>query len=178
MALSKEMTKKMTEFFLFKFWPAYPADLCGGTRKKGPKGEALKTWLKIPALDEDEANRIHNNMLAQVRFDRKDEDPTRWPHCKTYLNQRRYDDELSNEGFERGGDMIEQVEAVCRVEGCTEPVIGPRFSMCVDHYAEKHDPWKEIRKGEIEKMGLLPRPGEGKREYYARMRDYYLKNQK
>ena len=174
MPLSKEQQKELEEFFLFKLWPTYPADLCGNARKKGPKGEALKKFLAIKNLDMDMAADILRDIEAQVRFDRKEksngQEPARWPYMTTYINQMRWKDELSDDGYERGDKK--PLISVCKTEGCEEEVIGPRFDQCPACFAKEHDPWVDIRMGKMEELGLMPHPGEPKTAYYKRLREY------
>lgn len=173
MALSKEREKELTDYFIFKLWPEYPADLCEGVRQKGPRGEALKVWLKQAPTDE-ECERILGNLKAQVRYDRREKSmgnkPARWPHCRTYLYQRRYDDEITCMNLDEGESVA--ALATCKTEGCDCEVIGPRFKFCPDCYAKEHDPWLEMRRAKMEELGLLPYPGEAKSAYYRRLRDF------
>ena len=170
MALSKERTDILTQFFFTKLWPKYPDKLCGGTRKKGPRGEALKSWLKIGA-DEAEMERIYRNLDAQVRFDEKATDPARWPYMTTYLNQRRYDDLIDARTYD---DDVEHLGLTkeCRVEGCKRNTLGPRFTLCDEHYALEHDRYKQMRKDKMVELKLMPNTGEPKIDYYRRIKEW------
>lgn len=168
MALSKELEAELTKFFLFKLWPVYPTDLCGDVRKKGPKGQAKKAFLKIPNIDMDEAERILTNLKEQVRYDRKQKDPARWPYMTTYLNQARYDDEITCLNADPEAPVSEI--QTCSEEGCERECIGPRFNKCPEHWAKDHDPWIDMRKRKMEDLGLLPHTGETKTEYYERVK--------
>lgn len=77
------------------FWKLYPADLCGGARKKGGRGTALKAWEK---LSEAEQLEVMEALPRHIRFDRRQQesgaDVYRWPFASTWLSQKRYLDDL------------------------------------------------------------------------------------
>ena len=69
MAASKKQQDEIRECFMAPypngFWANYPADLCGDTRKKGSRGEALKCFIKMNP-DESERERILGNLKAHL----------------------------------------------------------------------------------------------------------------
>lgn len=172
MAISKEKEEKIRLFVQNRFWPAYPADLCGGTRKKGAKGEAVKAMIKANPTD-DEMDRIMRNMSIQIEYDRKaqnaGEDVYRWPYATTYINQRRYDDDLGGSFSE-----LEQKQKLegCQTEGCDREVHGPAFRFCTECYASKYDSNKTRKKEQMIKLDMMIKEGESRLDYFRRCKEY------
>ena len=125
-------------------WLAYPSDLCN--KKRGGKQNALKAFKKINP-DEKEFYRMMENMKAQVRADRKEKEPYRWPFVSSYLNQARYDDAIESEI-----DRKERVDLkTCCIDGCGNDVHGPAFRQCADHVENAHS---ELLTAAFKKTGL------------------------
>ena len=177
MATSKKQTEAIREWFLAPppngFWAEYPSDLCGGTRKKGSRGEALKAMLKLNP-DEAERERILGNLKAQVRHDtmakRSGEEIYRWPYCTTYINGYRFDDVI---------DSVADVKVKCDVGVCShgdcgEECMGDSYKYCSTHIPEP--PWLiKARKEGLAKAGLVwVRDEETFHEFSVRCKHYCL----
>lgn len=171
MPLDKKRQETLRKFVVDRLWPAYPSDLCGSSRNKGSRGEAIKSLIKINP-DDAEIERIMQNLLAQVKYDREakasGEEVYRWPYASTYLNQSRYDDEISGSHAE----LKLKESAVCKRDGCNSPVHGPSFAECTDHYAESVDTMRGVRIAALKRNGLYIMPGESKPDYYKRCREF------
>jgi len=176
MAASKKQQDEIRDWFMAPmpdgFWVNYPADLCGGTRKKGPRGEALKSMIKINP-DADERDRILASLKAQVSFDRKDSkngDACRWPYATTYINQMRWEDTIDSVA-----DIKQTVElGICQHGDCGEKVHGETFVHCAAHVPEPA--WLiKARKEGLAKMGLTwVREEESFHEFAMRCKHYCL----
>lgn len=110
--LQEETPEPKTTLF-DRFYSAYP-------RKVG-KGAALKAWEKLKP-DESLCQKMILAIDAQKRSRRRQEDmnlklPEKfrrfipdWPHCSTWLNAQRWDDEIPS---------TEEVQKQTEVEHCT-----------------------------------------------------------
>lgn len=126
-----------------RFWNMYGgshADLCDGTRNKGPKSKALESWKK----NVSDPGVVILAMEAQVRYDKakkaKGKWVPRWPMVATWLNQRRWDCEI--ESHEELNAISQEVKT-CAIEGCNEVTHGPRFKLCSNHLARSGQAWEE-----------------------------------
>ncbi len=168
MAVSKEREEVFRKFMIDRLWPAYPADLAAG--RKGSRGEAIKSLIKINP-DDDELERIFRNMEAQKAFDRASQKTgefvPRWPYLVTYLNQRRYDDEIEVSHSELG--QHQRADSCIKCGGQTH---GPRFDLCTDHLAESLDTGRERRIQALKDAGMFIRPGEARHDYFRRCMEY------
>jgi hypothetical protein len=125
-------TEEQINAWFNTFWTSYPADLCKG--KRGGKVPGLKAFKKV-ATSEDEFNRILANMKAQIKADRHEKDPYRWPFVSSYLNQCRFDDYI----MPSTGDIEREELKKCSVESCNNYVHGPSFKFCSFHIPSAHD---------------------------------------
>jgi uncharacterized protein YdaU (DUF1376 family) len=86
-------TKKPTLVLGFaEFWTAYP--------KKVSKAEALKAWGKIPAEDGLTEKIMAALATAKQSRDWTKDDGQFIPHASTWLNQRRWEDEVAGSSGE------------------------------------------------------------------------------
>ena len=113
-----------------KLWTAYPSDLAH--KRRGSKPSAIRAFKKI-APDEQEFNRMMDNMRSQVRNDRKEKNPMRWPYVSSYLNGAMYDDYI-----ETVQTTEKREEAECNVVNCRNPVHGPMYKHCSTHVENAH----------------------------------------
>jgi hypothetical protein len=123
-------TEEQINIWFNTFWTSYPADLCNG--KRGGKVPGLKAFKKV-ATSEDEFNRILANMKAQIKADRSEKDPYRWPFVSSYLNQCRFDDYIMPVN-----DIERQELKTCKENGCRQDVHGPSFDVCSEHVPNAH----------------------------------------
>lgn len=168
MAISKEREAELRKFMIDRLWPAYPGDLAAG--RKGSRGESIKSLIKINPSD-DELERIFRSIEAQKKYDREKskigEFVPRWPYMETYLNKRRYDDEIEGSHADLNH---QQPSEICRK--CKREVHGPRFDLCTDHLAESLDDGREERIAALKRADMYIRPGEGRHEYFRRCMQY------
>ena len=177
MAASKKQTEEIREWFLAPrphgFWAEYPAELCGGSRKKGSRGEALKAMIKINP-DEKERKRILMNLQAQVKHDmdakRRGEDVYRWPYATTYINQWRFDDTIDSVADQKPEVSL----GICKHGDCGDECHGPEFEYCAKHIPEPS--WLiKARKDSIAKVGLVwDRENETFHQFAMRCKDYCI----
>ena len=114
-----------------KLWTSYPSDLC--RKKRGGRQPAIKAFKKInPSVEE--FGRMMANMRAQIKEDRKEKEPYRWPFVSSYLNQGRYDDYIEPTQTE-----IKQDVKKCTHDGCFNDVVGNSFAFCSQHIPCQHD---------------------------------------
>ncbi len=166
--------KKETEvWFLEQFWPTYPDDLCGGARNKGSRGLALKKAIQL-APDEQERNRILSALQAQIRHDRiarsNGYELSRWPYCVTYLNQRRYDDEIEStvEVMTKGGVHVQ----ICAKDGCDNETQGAGVPFCNRCNEPLADPvMYQMRIDMLKELGLRKTKSESFHEFAVRCKD-------
>ena len=123
------MTIKYTERFN-RLWHLYDNTLAHG--KKGSKFTALTSFNKY---SEDEQDRIIFDTQALMRHFKQQVKPDRLPHLSTWLNQRYFEQEIPSATETREKQQL----SVCSVDGCTEPVHGPSFSLCAFHIPNAHD---------------------------------------
>lgn len=162
-------------WFIDKFWPAYPKDLCQG--KKGSKTLTLEK-LKKYNPDEKERELIMKNMTDHIRYDRaqiaKGIEVDRWPLGQTYVHQKRFKDVL--EGDTRDGEIIPSKLPKCPVEGCMNLCHGPNYPSCADHLASNENPAVIKKMREVYRdNGLIQREGESDKGHSLRLRKMYVK---
>ena len=177
MAASKKQQDEIKDWFLAPppdgFWANYPSDLCGGTRNKGPRGDALKAMIKY-APDEPERARILANLIAQVKHDsdakRKGEEVYRWPYATTYINGWRWDDTIDSVADVK----IKNNAGICSHSECGNECHGESFMYCSTHIPEPQ--WLiKARKEGIAEMGLTwVREEETFHEFAMRCKHYCL----
>ena len=147
----------------------YPADLCGSVRKKGSRGEAIKSMLRLAPNDE-QMLKIELSLQAQVIHDRKakeaGEDIYRWPFASTYINQRRFDDELSYIPEEE-----KKTADICSEAGCTEEVHGPAYKFCGKHLPYEN-PHRAYMIEAMKRNGVMKSNSETLEEWGERCRQF------
>lgn len=167
----QDSDEEIREWFMEEFWPNYPADLCGGTRKKGSRGQALKAMLRLRP-DKEKREKILIALREQARYDREakraGEDVYRWPYAVTYINQGRYDDEVGSYAALR--EKQATVDAECAEEGCTNKVHGPEFKLCGYHYSATHGVLMDKVREKYRQLGLVRQTGESYEEWMGRVR--------
>lgn len=126
--ITEQQEKDVTEWFINKFWPNYPAKFCG--RGKGSRGTALKHMLKVNP-DESERDRILGNLKAQVRAhsQKPPEQRNFWKIGETYVYNKLWEDEIESCMEVKGQQQLK----ICSVEGCNDEVHGPNFKTCGFH---------------------------------------------
>lgn len=154
------------EWFNQKYWPSYPADLCGSTAKKGSKAEALNIIKTKIKPDKSLMETMSKNLSAQVIQARKDNDPARFPFLTTYLNKKRYLDVVEQENTEK--PAIEQRN--CTIEGCNSAVHGPDYPYCTSHLPAPDGPVIQRMRELYKENGLIRKEGESKSEHTNRLR--------
>ena len=124
-----------------RFWNMYggrDARLCEGVKNKGPRGKALESWKKNVV----EADKVILALEAQVRFDEAAKKAgkwvSRWPMAVTWLNQSRWDCEIESHEALRAQTEVR----LCKIEGCEEPVLGPRYRLCATHLVRSTPAWE------------------------------------
>ena len=127
--MAKPTEEQLNQWFN-TFWTSYPADLCNG--KRGGKVPGFKAFKKV-ATSEDEFNRILANMKAQIKADRSEKDPYRWPFVSSYLNRCRFDDYIMPQSENKSPEL-----KTCSVDGCNHDVHGPSFKFCAFHIPSAH----------------------------------------
>ena len=81
-----------------KFWLAYP--------KKKSKGDALKSWLKIKPDEQLQQTIIAAVLLAKTQdFDWQKDNGQFIPHASTYLNGKRWEDEITKKNLSTTGQV-------------------------------------------------------------------------
>ena len=129
--MTKSEETKVTAWFKDTFWPNYPASYCRGG--KGSRAKAMIAMLKYNP-DDEEMERIVNNLKAQVRADKGKTDRVYWSIGLTYVNNRMWDDEIES--------VMEKKQAaqlnVCCIEGCHNEVHGPMYKHCSTHVENAH----------------------------------------
>ena len=171
----KRLTDEVTEWFLTYFWQTYPGDLCGGNRNKGSRGVALKSMLRV-LPEQEERDRMLANLQAQIRFDRQagktSDQVYRWPYCVTYINQRKYDDEL--ESSTTIMNRITSGPAICSRNGCDRETQGSGVPYCDSCNEKKADPEiYELKINWLKNNNLLKKKGESVIQYSVRCRKKY-----
>ena len=139
-----------------QFWNMYggrDAKLCEGTKNKGPKGKALESWKKnVENVVEPE--KVLLALEAQVRFDKAAKAAgkwvSRWPMAVTWLNQNRWDCEI--ESHEQLQTQTREAKQ-CEMEGCNEPVLGPRYKLCSTHLTRSTPVWEQDKQLMAEFLG-------------------------
>jgi len=155
------------------FWPTYPKDLC-----QNKKGSKTVTWDKINKykLSETECLTIMKNLNDHIRHDRaqinKGLEVDRWPLAQTYVNQRRFDDEL--EGDISGKATTTKLPE-CKKEGCTAEVHGQGYPFCGDHLPPPETPVLKLLREHYRDSGMMQREGESDRCHSLRLRKQYMK---
>lgn len=175
MKLTPEEAEQVTQWYENEFWPAYPGKLTrnkhGNRDNKGSRAYGLQACLKLTNIaSHEERIRILGNLKAQVRYDMQDPDCTRWPMVSSYLNQKRFDDEIQSMS-----ELRERTEhKQCRK--CKQETLGPKYDLCAVHFYEEHDPHREARARSLQAMGLVQDPHETDHEYGKRCKKYLLEN--
>ena len=125
---TKQQETQVTQWFMDKFWPNYPAKFCG--RGKGSRAISCKLMVSINP-DEKEQERIIGNLKAQVKAHSQKPEELRsyWKIGETYVRNQLWNDEIesSMEAKER------QQLKTCSIEGCRNDVHGSAFKFCADH---------------------------------------------
>jgi hypothetical protein len=126
--------KEVTDWFMDKFWPNYPARFCG--RGKGSRTISCKLMVAYNP-DEKERERILGNLKAQVRAHQQKPEEQRsfWKIGETYVRNHLWDD-----GIESAMEVktVQELKK-CSVESCNNDVHGPSFKFCSFHIPSAHD---------------------------------------
>ncbi len=175
MSATAKQKEQIKDWFIKEFWTVYGGNHIKDSRQKGSRGEALKKMIIINP-DENEQKRILANMLAQLRADDKlaktNEFVPRWPMCITYLNKRRYDDEIESRTY--GDDnQIKAVDKCCH-PSCENDSHGPRFRHCADHMPDCSNLDTNILRDQLRGIGLAKGKDESMHDYCMRCRSYYV----
>lgn len=104
------------------FWSAYP-------RKEGKKA-AAKAWARAK-LDRI-ADRILDDVRGRTLRDRQWRDRRYIPHPATYLNNERWNDEITEQGIEHEGDRRHRESASERTERKAAELFGFRQGAVID----------------------------------------------
>ena len=123
------MTIKYTERFN-KLWHIYDNALTQG-KGKGGKFQALQAFNKY---SEDEQDRIIMDTQALMRYFNTQYKPDRLCFLSTWLNQRRFDQEIPSTTTARE----EREVKICTVEGCNNETHGKAFKYCAFHIPSNH----------------------------------------
>jgi hypothetical protein len=124
--------KEVTDWFMTKFWPTYPAKYCG--RGKGSRAIACKLMVAINP-DESERERILGNLRAQVRSAAGDQNRSYWKIGETYVRNQLWNDEIESVMDTKERALLK----ICSIEGCRDDVHGERFIYCAKHIPNAHD---------------------------------------
>jgi len=141
------MTKEeqIKDWFIHQFWPIYPCKWCRSG--KGGRGEAMNAFLKKKKdADAEELRRILENLKAQIRADKGNQDRKWWVIGKTYCNNESWEDPVED-------NDESSTKAVIGKCHCGELNIGPRFDVCPKHLETK-TATLEITKN-LKELGLL-----------------------
>ena len=136
-------------------WQQWPNKSC--------KYESFKVWQKFKLdTDEDLFKEVMTGLEIEVRHKRAKEkagDKVLWCHFRTWLNQRRFLDEI-DESF---GSLKERAESkLCQ---CGAETLGPKFKYCSKCYPEATYAQAKVaeREREIrayaESRGISAKPG-------------------
>ena len=125
--------KQVTEWFMTKFWPNYPAKFCG--RGKGSRAISCKLMIAINP-DELEQERILGNLKAQVRAHTQKPEQMRsfWKIGETYVRNQLWNDEIESEMEIKEKSQLK----ICSIENCNNDVHGERFKFCAEHVPNAH----------------------------------------
>jgi hypothetical protein len=125
--------KQVTDWFMDKFWPNYPAKFCG--RGKGSRAISCKLMVAYNP-DESERERILGNLKAQVRAHQQKPEEQRsfWKIGETYVRNHLWDDEIESAMEVKTRQELK----TCKMEGCRQDVHGPSFDVCSEHVPNAH----------------------------------------
>ena len=150
-----------------KFWEQYP--------HRVSKGAAIKSFEKVIKEHGDEVlETILLAIQAQKRYRNEalsaDQFVPNWKMPATWLNQRCWEDEIPSHA--RLKEIIDQKK--CSMDDCENSVMGDRFDVCEEHYADKYCDFED-NKNFLKQHNLYKTKNESLKEWRDRCREHLEK---
>ncbi len=131
---TKAEETQVTEWFMAKFWPAYPGKFCG--RGKGSRAISCKLMVAYNP-DKAEQSRILGNLKAQIRAHSQKPEQMRsfWKIGETYVRNQLWNDEIESSMEIKEKEKLK----ICSVDGCNMDVHGATYNRCSKHLPNNFD---------------------------------------